>query len=714
MGAGMWLFMLGAYIYMLLTISSVTFLTIDDPLHHGKKKLLQKEPTTGQHLQIVVLTKRLIEFFVLQHLCANVMEPMKQMKELKNLNVMEAEPHGIMHDLRRLLSFVFCAKHEPQWFSTFIADHILLVMAGVPAMFYQVLMCCRKIEIGGHIAFSGIIHLANIPTWIFIVIDSMSAIYLYVLVIGFLMMTLEGNVVPIKSRRLEHKALMCILMLFWSSNFLIILYERQIYTTPFLFGVKKVSAFLRIMASLGQLFITHSTVMLGAVLFGHSAHFHRSPDLTWGIALSKLAPTLLVAGLYEGALMIRRGVHTTGECNKFWYDLVAVPWPYFEVIWEFGGGCFLLWLALRRKGDAQDQHSNQNHGDAGSHEGASQMSDVEVNVFDEYDKELDSLTEKLDYDSVLIIGTFLIAMVALVCHIYEFQAEKLGFSTIAAALRVVAPIGLCAFALGCWQHPPRQGSLASKGSWFALLFAVTLCSYYQEVEDCEISGNQPACCNYPGLFDYNEEGNRAHHCSRLQRCLHENKEGVYCPLPHHAEVPEASEHLQFDIRPESLSAARFLSDASSPEGSDVVFDDAMCKTLNDRWAVFMETEEKGVNLAVQEYGEHEEHVSTAYRILIMVGQAGCVEMYFTVFGIMLKVIFLTQHPKSQTILAMNTHHHHVCHETGDNVVAERCATRSRGWRQVRNAAAAGALRPATFTGPSGRGVDLLSQGSAPA
>ena len=74
--------------------------------------------------------------------------------------------------------------------------------------------------------------------------------------------------------------------------------------------------------------------------------------------------------------------------------------------------------------------------------------------------------------------------------------------------------------------------------------------------------------------------------------------------------------------------------------------------------------------------EEEEKTATAYKLLNTVGQAASVEMYFTIFGVLLKVIFLTQHPNSEEILTLEQHHHHVDH-MGDHKVVAICPVTHR-------------------------------------
>eukprot|EP00929_Paragymnodinium_shiwhaense_P120171 TRINITY_DN92084_c0_g1_i2.p1 TRINITY_DN92084_c0_g1~~TRINITY_DN92084_c0_g1_i2.p1 ORF type:complete len:907 (+),score=115.95 TRINITY_DN92084_c0_g1_i2:129-2849(+) len=733
----MWLLMVIVYSYFLLTMSAQTLIMKDSD--QGGITLKRKEPQVGNHMQHVVLLKRLMEVLILHYLCSNIMQPLPGLHDVRISELEEAHPHGLIHWMLRSVYFLTGRAYSPMWFSSFIADHILLVMVGVAAIAYQIELLLRKLHFDElKFRLEGDIDLEAMPNWIFAVIETAAAIYAYILVVGFLIFTLEGKVVAKKNRRVEFKPLMSMFVLFWSSNFFYIMYDRQLYTTSFLFQDEQATKTLRLSAGLAQLFITHSSVMFGAVLCGHSAHFKKSPDLTWTTVCCKLVPTLLLVFLYYAAMMTRRSVHTTQECNPLLYEIFAKPWPYVDVAWQAFAGSVLLYLAFRHRSEHEDGDNDEITESTSSMvrvvSGASRNSDVAAMAGIHFD--MQSFADMLDYDLVLIIGTYSVAMLAGVTRVFEYEADRFGTSFVAAIFKLLAPVGTCGFALVCWRHPPHKDTTSSRALWFALVFAMTQCGEFQQDEDCEIAGGMPACCRFPGLPDYNK-GTQVRHCNRLHRCLHQHN-GVYCALPEdqspgrghgrqgqhgshsqgyghsggedHGEHGSHSQDDQHSGHGEhgdgqhglhqaathtgllqkgglvnsSVNFARLLKNGgpdNNPGDEEVVFDKETCTALNKRWKQYKNMYSHGVSMALHEFEQEEEGLSTAFRLLVLLGQAGCVEMYFTVCGIILKVIFLTEHPNAEKILQLSTHHHHVDPDTGENAVASSAGP--RGMRRFR-------------------------------
>lgn len=165
---------------------------------------------------------------------------------------------------------------------------------------------------------------------------------------------------------------------------------------------------------------------------------------------------------------------------------------------------------------------------------------------------------------------------------------------------------------------------------------------FQNLEDCEIASDMPGCCTYPGLPGYNTHEHRNLKCSKDLRCM----------------------VTQFDTPCD-------LGDAEDLESLNITqlkqeFSPDMCDDLADRWYNYTLQDDTGYSYAMQDAEEEEDEESTAYKLFKTIGQAASVEMYFTIFGVLLKVIFLTQHPNSEQILLLDVHHHQVHPETGRN------------------------------------------------
>merc|ERR1712224_618851 len=91
-----------------------------------------------------------------------------------------------------------------------------------------------------------------------------------------------------------------------------------------------------------------------------------------------------------------------------------------------------------------------------------------------------------------------------------------------------------------------------------------------------------------------------------------------------------------------------------------------CDGLKARWDPFKKT-------GVSQYEEDQHHKleSSAWVLLDSMSTLISVEMYFTCLGILLKVLLLTQHPNSEKIVQMDSHHHVVDKNSGDNIIVRR-------------------------------------------
>eukprot|EP00439_Symbiodinium_sp_Y106_P049011 s985_g6.t1 len=152
------------------------------------------------------------------------------------------------------------------------------------------------------------------------------------------------------------------------------------------------------------------------------------------------------------------------------------------------------------------------------------------------------------------------------------------------------------------------------------------------------------------------------------------------------------------------------------------FSPDLCDDLADRWYNYTLQDDTGYSYAMQDAEEEENEESTAYKLFKTIGQAASVErldlqsletfmvcaglkphalrksewedhihracprMYFTIFGVLLKVIFLTQHPNSEQILLLDVHHHQVHPDTGrslDMIVCRDLQDQEEVVRQIR-------------------------------
>jgi len=250
------------------------------------------------------------------------------------------------------------------------------------------------------------------------------------------------------------------------------------------------------------------------------------------------------------------------------------------------------------------------------------------------------VTTLIDYDVALILLTGSFAMLWDVTESYVAStSEQMAFLPTATALAgIVGPGGICLFAISCWRHPDRLVKKQNRWlGWFALFFAMSWFVIFEDKEDCEISSPIPYCCNYPGLADSDEIKGV---CNFKERC-----QNVYDTTSDLKMFCRKDEH-------EHLAAPQLLELSDAEEE---------CKTAMERYRKWQNSSH-----AIEEL-EHEEHnTPLALTLFRTIGTAACVEMYFTVIGILLKVLILTGSPKSNEIIEMNNRDHHHGHHSHDH------------------------------------------------
>jgi hypothetical protein len=651
-GMAFWLVAVFTFCYLFLTISATTFLMKEVPGSDPKKYTPEtKDPNVGRHLYFYLLTKRTFEVILLNHLCGNLMEPLHDMKAHHEADLEDMRPLGLIYWMRRLGNYVTCREHKDRWPSSFIADHFLLMFVGTSGLVYQVLMCQAKMNVHDIQKATHFVFARQDPIHeSILIIDSATFAYTMILVMGFLFITLEDTVVPKAGRQREFQGTMAMFILLWATNFLTVLFDRQVYTNAWIGS----SALLRMFAAAQQVFVTHSLVMLGAVMLGHSAHFRKCPDITWRVLFCKLFP-LLVSLL--GVLAWSGGVrswHTHPYCHSFEYHWFVRPWPYFFTGMTAFCGLVLFVLSMphlwsREEADDSDElQSNQD------------------------------LTRLFDYDSMLVLLTSSLAVIWNASQIFEMEVSRKVLETLGSILWIFGPIGMAAFALHAWNKPPTLRSASSRGLWLGLFFAGTMFFIFQQKEDCEITSDIPQCCSYPGFAGYNKLDHRDMVCNKDLRCTQapsqgDDEDGPYCYVAEEEEsesnntVRALFEHAEAQSSLfKSMWQYAFSKPLSAEPEGDIVYNKSFCETLSDRWATYASFDEEGFSYAMQDAEAAEDEKSSAFRLFETVGQAASVEMYFTIFGVLLKTVFLTQHPNSQRILTLNVHHHQV--HSGHNVV----------------------------------------------
>ena len=627
---GIWLIAVFLFCYAILTMSAETF-AVSQETHQMKRK----QPACGQHMTYVLIAKRILEFCLLSHLCGPLMEKAPEDMDhyrLSEINLMRDSSGGlgVVSKTRSCVLGLFRRQYTVRWLSSFFPDYILLFLVVPCSIIFNIYLWKQKLDAHRNLE-DGLIYidLRDPRHGVYVCLDSFLYIYLVVLVTGFLYTTLELHVVPNSVHRSEFRAVLTLFIVLWSMNFFTAQDDRFLFAGAW--GYSRMNPFLRATAALAQVFITHSTVMLGAILLGHSEHVRRTPDLPCMVFCCKLLPSLLFTILIIVLSTTFRQYHDhNADCTPFVARSIVAMWPWFEFLLPFLGGSFLLVsLCVER----------------GSSDGEGEESDFDI---------------EMDYDSTLMVATLSLAVFFNVNHIYEMEAnrpggDRLWMSFFIASLQLLGPIGLATFAFYSWKKPPlRVGSSRFRnkcGLWFAFVFAGAMFTTFQNIEDCETSSDLPMCCTYPSIDPkYNRHEGMQVTCDKDLRCMQQfvaTKQT--CALPRH------------------LNASGAQKIVDQKEG--ITFDKEMCGDLSMLWGVYSKMT-GGNSSAMEDAEHHEQQFSAAFRLFRTIGTAASVEMYFTIIGVLLKLIFLTQHENSAIILAKDSEHHgahaHHAEEREDN------------------------------------------------
>ena len=130
-------------------------------------------------------------------------------------------------------------QHREKWLTSFVPDYILLLVVGSMGIVYVVVLCSRKLDVHVYQETEHFIIARNDPgSAALLIVDSVVYAYTMVLVTGFLLCTLEQNVVAKPDRQREFFSALALFIMLWGTNFFTTLYDRQIYTSVPLQGFR--------------------------------------------------------------------------------------------------------------------------------------------------------------------------------------------------------------------------------------------------------------------------------------------------------------------------------------------------------------------------------------------------------------------------------------------------------------------------------------------
>merc|ERR1719329_1057830 len=197
--------------------------------------------------------------------------------------------------------------------------------------------------------------------------------------------------------------------------------------------------------------------MLGSVALGHACHFRRCPDMTWEVFLARLVPCLALAGVHVAWVRARRVAHLVGACKPELFAFAALPYEPFMTVFRVAGGGALLSLALshlrdeeRAEAEAKVQQLKERHkGRLNSRRTVTVLAEL-LNSDDEgpeskfgktKTEQLNvnaELAQLLDYDTVLVMGTFSVAIIYDVTHFFKMGAEKMHLDAFSLLLGMLS------------------------------------------------------------------------------------------------------------------------------------------------------------------------------------------------------------------------------------------------------------------------------------
>ena len=420
-------------------------------------------PSVGSEIQVVVLIRNILLVFAIQFLCFSVCEPNIQRLQLLLFDMRKFDPNlsyvGVFHSIRKLRAKVFRQVFHMRWFSTFLSDSILL---GGAFLYYLTYYIMRMVAIGT-------------VDYIF---AALTDLYRGVLTCGFVIYTLEFAP-KIKYKSTFNITILLLIVMQWAEFFLFIGDKRD------------KSGSQRAVGAIGQLYLTHSSVLLGAILGGHHFHGHLSPDLKWSALLRVVS--VIFCALVWFTYSVFRGIFAydfNGEYNHSWIP-ISYPWTFWAMCVIGGISCVLLAIRYTSQASSRREH-------------------VELIGLDGDHAKVERLgrSSTLEFDVLLIVITFVMATVYYSSESYAYQSvgEYLSF---AYSLTVpIAPIGLATLAVCMWWDPP---SVPKFSLYFGLFLGLSLLASLEVMEDCHLNSTNPTCCEYPWLPDVNHHKEEPHH-----------------------------------------------------------------------------------------------------------------------------------------------------------------------------------------------------------
>ena len=297
-------------------------------------------PQMGDQL-FTWLTIRNFTTIVLMHfLCIGTLRP-----NFDRIKLLGQESNdvkiGVFHTMRHLVARIYGTQSTTRWFTTFLSDSILLTITYIFYVIYAI-MCA--------VLYGGAIR----------IIYEASNIYRSVLTYGFIVYGLDYAPKNVVSLQPIFGGILLANISFNLGDFFVFIGDKP--DQP---------GFVRAFGAGAQLFITHSCVLLLAFLNGHHKHLHVIGDLPWGRGLIKL----LVSSIFAIVWLVYAlfyGDYSRNYEGAYLDNWIPMGYPY--VLWVLnllGGVALIIFAMAHAHTSSSDQESTKRRdGDGEVDEGA--------------------------------------------------------------------------------------------------------------------------------------------------------------------------------------------------------------------------------------------------------------------------------------------------------------------------------------------------------
>lgn len=421
-------------------------------------------PFVGTTVFWWVLMRNVVMIVLFHILCVHISQPNKERLRMMDFDMGKVDSDlahvGVFHTSRKLLAFITRRPFKMRWFTTFLSDNILLTLTFV----------CNVAH--------GAIKVSHDPSTDRAV-SYVFHVYRAVLLLGFIMYSLDFAPKVSHAHTYGFKA--------------ILLFAVSMNLADFFFHTGDSVSQNGIERAIGagaQLFITHSTVLLLAIMGGHHMHAHASPDLPWR-GLLKIASAMLCGGVWlaYAVLWSYNGTHDTTVHS--W-----VPESYVYSLWGLNvvGGFFCVSAAFFHAGSRTPTLQLVKLGD--------HVASVENTAVEPEEQD-----QGLDFDVMLIVITFVVSSMFFASEIFGALSLNEIASMFYWICAPAAPIGLSVLAVTAWWRPPAKARLSL---YVGLFLAASWLGSVEVAEDCHKHGTAPACCEYPWVQDSRHHFEHAH------------------------------------------------------------------------------------------------------------------------------------------------------------------------------------------------------------